>query len=105
MGLDSYLKIRRKLSEKEQMCINLGYPDTRKPKEIAYWRKVWEVIEIFSDILEINIDNCEDYEVNEEQLKEFIVKAEENDIDVSKLKKEMKKINWKTHKVIFHNWW
>jgi len=104
MGLDTYLSVRKKLSEKEKMCIKLG---SKKPesKEICYWRKERDIVELFGKVLGIVIENVTEYIITKEQLE----KIYENELGINHLDKQiekaLKKINWETQEVIFYNWW
>jgi hypothetical protein len=100
MGLDTYLFKSKKIKdEKEKLIIFL---EDEKPKyeEIGYWRKNYELVEIFGKVLGVIIENCEDYEVTKEQLEEiFKITKDET------LAEAIKKVNWEDEIVIFHNWW
>ena len=103
MGLDTYLEVRKKLNDKERMCINLG---SKKPKNksVCYWRKCWEIVEFFGEVLG-NIENVTEYMVTKEQLEEIYRLSQDEQI-----KKALKEIDWETqevifYKVIFYNWW
>jgi DNA replicative helicase MCM subunit Mcm2 (Cdc46/Mcm family) len=99
MGLDVYLSLRKKLTDKEKMCINLG---SEKPdsQELCYWRKEWEVVKTFGIVLDIEIENVTEYIITKEQLKEIYKLSKDKQI-----KEALKIINWETHEVVFYSWW
>jgi len=104
MGLDTYLTAVKILTDVEKMCINLGSGDEER-EDICYWRKDWDIVTIFMKVLgkmkvKLPLENVTDYPITKKQLEEAYKLSKDEQI-----KEALKKINWKTHKVFFYNWW
>jgi hypothetical protein len=99
MGLDTFLfKRSRKKDIKEEILAELE--ENSGEIEVAYWRKEWGIVEAFSEVTCIKIENCENYNISKEEL-EGVYKI----TDDKQIKKVLDEINWDNEEIIFHNWW
>jgi len=112
MGLDSYIFSTRKLDENEQIYNKL-VDEKGELIEVLYWRKEYNLVDWFGNLLDIEIENCGEYEIGEYELQELIkalesgkLKVSENPEDkINKLKELIKTADFTKTKFIFHNWW
>ena len=81
MGLDMYLSAKRFLWYNEDELVNKltsNFPELGEAKvkrieaEIGYWRKANQIHKWFVDNVQEGEDDCGDYEVSKEQLKELL---------------------------------
>ena len=98
MGLDIYLFKRKKAKNTKEKILNKL--EGEKDKEVAYWRKEWDIVEAFGEALAVEIENLKEYEVDYEQLEEVyeITKSPE-------IKEVLCKTDWENEIIIFYNWW
>tara|TARA_R100001530_G_scaffold134543_1_gene109608 strand:+ start:460 stop:900 length:441 start_codon:yes stop_codon:yes gene_type:complete len=100
MGLDMYLKARKytsKYTDKElnKKLLKLSKIDTTNTEsaelviQVGYWRKANHIHKWFVDNVQEGADNCRNYDVSKEQLK-----------DLLKLCKEIKEENSKAEELL-----
>ncbi len=100
MGLDMYLKARKytsKYTDKElnKKLLKLSKIDTTNTEsaelviQVGYWRKANHIHKWFVDNIQEGADNCRNYDVSKEQLK-----------DLLKLCKEIKEENSKAEELL-----
>jgi len=117
MGLDTHIyKIKRPTADEEVYNKLVG--ERQETTEVLYWRKVWGIVEFFGDILETTIENCDEYEIGEIELRKLLNALEQREIsygefnddddienDISKIKKLLDETDFSVTKFIFSNWW
>jgi len=116
MGLDSYI-FAEVTPEKTEHIYNKLVGEKPEKMEVLYWRKQHQIIEWFGEILDVGIQNCEDYEISEVELTQLLEALESGELeyadwcrentqeDIDKLKAILKTTDFSKTKFIFTNWW
>ena len=83
MGLDMNIYRKPILSDREKLLNELD--GTKEVwRDVIYWRKFWELQEVIGDIVGENIENCEKYKLNKENILDII-----NWLELSEYNKEI----------------
>lgn len=117
MGLDMSIYRKVKENTKEELLNKLEGKE--EYIQVAYWRKFWELQDAIVDILGENIENCKEYELDEDNIKSIIDWLEQNkdnkdinewslsDIpnDIKHLNRLIAETDFDVYKLIYSGWW
>lgn len=68
MGLDMYLRGKKRVNG----VVVEGEEVTQVEIEVGYWRKDWDLHELIGDVIGVEIENCKDYGICEDELVDLI---------------------------------
>jgi len=111
MGLDTSIYKYKEQTEKEKIYDKL-VGERQQGEEVLYWRKHHHIVEWFGQELGQLIENCENYEVTEENFINLLHDLESGELttyetseDIKIITKLLKETDFEKTKFIFSNWW
>lgn len=117
MGLD--MSIYRKVRENTREEFLNKLEGKSECVEVICWRKFYELEDVIGKILGVCIENCKEYELDEDNIKLIIHWLEQNehneDIDewkrnnihndIKHLNNEIAEIDFDVYKLVYESWW